>query len=281
MNMEEQLQAAVDSATTDSDLWHTIIHGDDETEVTTENGTVPSVSKQLKDVRTTITGGVIDVVTAAESARDEALQAKVDTLALKEETAELKDDTSTYCTNAENYYNQSVTVYNSISTATSSAISSITSECATQVGLAESAGTTQIGLLQTEGASQIALATAQAELAESYATNISVRVQSVYQTLQALTGTSVDLQDEAVIYSKTISSATILTFNTSNLTKTDQVITFELFITLSSVVTITFPTSVTWLNDETPDLSSANKYLFAFRSFDNGSTWIGNLQGSF
>ena len=50
MNIEERLQAVVSQSETDSSKWHTIVHGDDTTTVPTENGNVPSVAKQMKDV---------------------------------------------------------------------------------------------------------------------------------------------------------------------------------------------------------------------------------------
>ena len=75
-NMEERLQTVVAQAETDGSKWHEIIHGDDKTTVPTEKGNVPTVSKQLKDIRTEITGGVSDVVAEAEAARDEAIAAK-------------------------------------------------------------------------------------------------------------------------------------------------------------------------------------------------------------
>ena len=85
-NMEERLQAIVSQAETDGTKWHDIVHGDDSTTVPTENGDVPTVAKQLKDVRDAITGGVSDVVAEAEAARDEAIAAKNATNQLKTDT---------------------------------------------------------------------------------------------------------------------------------------------------------------------------------------------------
>lgn len=50
-NMEERLEAAVSQVEVDGKKWHNIIHGDENTVVTTENGDVPTVAKQLKDIR--------------------------------------------------------------------------------------------------------------------------------------------------------------------------------------------------------------------------------------
>ena len=53
-NMEERLEAAVSQVEVDGKKWHNIIHGDENTVVTTENGDVPTVAKQLKDIQTFI-----------------------------------------------------------------------------------------------------------------------------------------------------------------------------------------------------------------------------------
>lgn len=69
MNMEERLEAAVAQAEADGAKWHDIVHGGENTTVASENGDVPTVSKQLKDICNAITGGVADVVKQAEAAR--------------------------------------------------------------------------------------------------------------------------------------------------------------------------------------------------------------------
>lgn len=86
MNMEERLQAVVSQAETDSSKWHTIIHGDDSTTVPTENGDVPTVAKQMKDVHDEVVNGVIDYLTECRNARDVTLQTKTETIAIKNET---------------------------------------------------------------------------------------------------------------------------------------------------------------------------------------------------
>lgn len=87
-NLEERLQAVVSQSETDSSKWHTIVHGDDTTTVPTENGNVPSVAKQLKDVRAEIINGLEDYV-------GDCRQAKADTLQIKSETQIIKNETNT------------------------------------------------------------------------------------------------------------------------------------------------------------------------------------------
>ena len=83
MNMEERLQAVVSQAETDGSLWHTIIHGNNATSVSTENGKVPSVAKQLKDVRDELINGAADYLGSC-------LQAKTETTAVRDNALVIK-----------------------------------------------------------------------------------------------------------------------------------------------------------------------------------------------
>lgn len=190
-NMEERLEITVSQAEIDGLKWHNIIHGDENTTIATENGNIPTVAKQLKDVRDAITGGVSDVVAEAESARDEAIvaknatnQLKSDTNVIKAEVSQLKSDTLTIKNQASEIFNNiSVVTDTSISniqTETNAQISvikntgttqlsSINSTATTQISNVNSAGTTQVNKIKTEGASQIELATEQANLSKYYA----------------------------------------------------------------------------------------------------------------
>ena len=82
-NMEERLQAVVSQAEIDGAKWHTIIHGNNTTTVPTENGSVPTVAKQMKDVHDQVVNGVIDYMTECQTARDVAIQTKNETIAVK------------------------------------------------------------------------------------------------------------------------------------------------------------------------------------------------------
>ncbi len=190
-NMEERLQTVVFQAETDGSKWHEIIHGDDKTTVPTEKGNVPTVSKQLKDIRTEITGGVSDVVAEAEAARDEAIAAKNATNQLKTQTNTIKTETAQLKADTLAIKNQAVEVFNNISTSTDTAIlniqteassqissikntgtsqvSSINSTATNQISSINSTGTTQVNRVKTEANNQIALATEQANLSKYYA----------------------------------------------------------------------------------------------------------------
>lgn len=67
--LQEQMQAAVTQTTTDSGLLHDIVHGDDTTTVTTENGPVKSVAKVISENQQLLTDS-LDTLTTM---RDEAV----------------------------------------------------------------------------------------------------------------------------------------------------------------------------------------------------------------
>ena len=148
-NLEERLEAVVAQSEVDGSKWHTIVHGDDMTTVQTESGNVPSVAKQLKDVRAEIINGLEDYVGECRQAKADTLQIKSETQIIKNETNTLKGQTKTLRDEAETFKDLSQTTYNSIASATAASISQV----------------------QSEGAVQVALATAQAERALAYAQN--------------------------------------------------------------------------------------------------------------
>ena len=156
MNIEERLQAVVSQSETDSSKWHTIVHGDDTTTVPTENGNVPSVAKQMKDVHDEVVNGVIDYLTECQNARDVTLQTKTETIAIKNETNTIKNDTASIKSETESLKNQSQAIFNNIAAATNSSVLTIQNE-----------GTTQVTNVQNAVAEQVAEATSQANRAEA------------------------------------------------------------------------------------------------------------------
>lgn len=107
---------------------------------------------------------------------------------------------------------------------------------------------------------------------------------SIYQKIVDVEDVRIMLYNNASIYKlNNITSSMSIIFNSSALNKnySDRVITFELYIPVSSTVpTITWPTGVVWLAEETPTFEANTNYLLAFRSFDQGVNWIGNMQCS-
>ena len=156
MNMEERLQAVVSQTEIDGSLWHTIIHGNNVTSVKTENGNVPSVAKQLKDVRDELINGAADYLGSCLIAKNETIAVRDNALVIKSEIEQLKSDTQEFRNTAESYKNMAQTTFNSISTAVSQGISEVQAE-----------GTTQVSNVKTAVAEQVAEATAQADRAEN------------------------------------------------------------------------------------------------------------------
>ena len=168
-NMEERLETAVTQTEIDSDKWHAIVHGDENSTVETENSQVPTVAKQLKDIREAITGGVADVVAEAESARDEAKSVRDNALTIKSEIEQLKADTEEVTETAESYKNMAQTTFNSISSAVNQGIADVQTETQNQIINVQEAGDTQVSRTQTAATEQIQLASNQADRAETAA----------------------------------------------------------------------------------------------------------------
>ena len=156
MNMEERLQAVVSQAETDGSLWHTIIHGNNATSVSTENGKVPSVAKQLKDVREELINGAADYLGSCLKAKNETTAVRDNALVIKSQIEELKADTQEFRNTAESYKDMAQTTFNSVSSAVSQGISNIQAE-----------GDAQISYVKLAAAEQVAEATAQADRAEN------------------------------------------------------------------------------------------------------------------
>lgn len=109
----------------------------------------------------------------------------------------------------------------------------------------------------------------------------SVAFQSIYQKQQTATTNTIVLKDNIVSYNKTITANATLSFDISNLSQAStDIITFELKLTMGSTLRTVNFSNVTWLNGNTPSMPSTNKnYLFVFRSYDGGTSWVGNIQG--
>lgn len=66
------------------------------------------------------------------------------------------------------------------------------------------------------------------------------------------------------VYKIELSVATTFTFDFSELSE-DACYTFELWVSMSTPVTLTFPSDAAWLNDEVPDMSEASTYCIVVR----------------
>lgn len=115
-------------------------------------------------------------------------------------------------------------------------------------------------------------------------------IWSEKQTPQDITTgtTTISLQDGISLYQVNVGSIdTELFFSTANINSAliagdYNVISFELLVVMGSTVqTIEFPETVTWLDNIPPTMNVKSKtYLLMFRSYDGGQTWIGVQEGS-
>lgn len=105
--------------------------------------------------------------------------------------------------------------------------------------------------------------------------------KEIFQNIFVVTGNTVEVSEKYSIYKKTISANTALDFNVTKANIYQKVITFELFIEMPKKFSISFvqAAKIHWLNDEVAEFDEAGNYLLAFRSFDNGASWVGSLQG--
>ena len=128
-------------------------------------------------------------------------------------------------------------------------------------------------------------------VAATYATQASLAGYSVtshqhtVEPVEAVPASGIiTLARDKTQYVKTITGNTVIGFNASalNLGASDAA-TFELLIKMGAQVRqVLFGGSVTWLNGEEPYFNAANRsYLFAFRTYDGGNSWVGAYQGSF
>ncbi|MBO5142771.1 MAG: hypothetical protein J6J11_09145 [Treponema sp.] len=66
------------------------------------------------------------------------------------------------------------------------------------------------------------------------------------------------------VYKIEVANATTFTFDFSQLDE-NNCYTFELWVSMSTPVTLTFPSDVAWLNNEVPDMSEASTYCIVVR----------------
>ena len=94
----------------------------------------------------------------------------------------------------------------------------------------------------------------------------------------APTAATITLSPDTNIYTITINSATTFVFDATGLgLVAGQACTFELDLTMSTVSTLTFPASVSWVYG-TPYMGDADKiYRLVFHSMDQGASWHANL----
>ena len=78
------------------------------------------------------------------------------------------------------------------------------------------------------------------------------------------TTNAITFKKDISIYKIEVANATTFTFDFSQLDE-NNCYTFELWVSMSTPVTLTFPSDVAWLNDEVPDMSETSTYCIVIR----------------
>ena len=78
------------------------------------------------------------------------------------------------------------------------------------------------------------------------------------------TTNAITFKKDISIYKIEVANATTFTFNFSQLDE-NNCYTFELWVSMSTPVTLTFPSDVAWLNNEVPDMSETSTYCIVVR----------------
>ena len=104
------------------------------------------------------------------------------------------------------------------------------------------------------------------------------------QEIQRLSTGAIPLVKEKSIYILTVNAPTTITFDTTNIgtLTSSQSYTFELHLEMyDAVYSLDFSSipSLSWQDDEAPNLSETGYYRLAFQTIDGGISWNGNLQG--
>ena len=79
-----------------------------------------------------------------------------------------------------------------------------------------------------------------------------------------VTTNSIAFKKNISIYKIEVANATTFTFDFSQLDE-NNCYTFELWVSMSTPVTLTFPSEAAWLNDEVPDMSEISTYCIVVR----------------
>ena len=79
-----------------------------------------------------------------------------------------------------------------------------------------------------------------------------------------ITTNSIAFKKNISIYKIEVANATTFTFDFSQLDE-NNCYTFELWVSMSTPVTLTFPSEAAWLNDEVPDMSEISTYCIVVR----------------
>ena len=149
-----------------------------------------------------------------------------------------------------------------------------------QYSVTQSGSNTVITLTQTLPAQteyEIVIFTGTTQLADN--TDFAILPATLYQHMLAVDGSTIALNKAFTIYKKTVNSAVTLNFTMpQGYTSTLGVLTFELFIDMTAAANILWTPTIAWNGGVAPTFNQIKKYLLSFRTFDGGTSWIGNVE---
>lgn len=108
---------------------------------------------------------------------------------------------------------------------------------------------------------------------------IDISPKEICQDLTVVEGDELLITPLCSIYEIPMPEDKELFINPVNVQDFGSIITIELLIKMPAIKKFSIQNQVVWLNDEPPEYDEAGNYLIALRTFDNGATWVGCLQG--
>lgn len=119
------METTIETAENNLDKLHQVINGDENTSVETENGSISSIAKHLKEIRAELTQGVDEIVGTALSAKEIILEAQSDVISKHEAINQIKADIDTIVTNITAINERFVNSIDEFETTLNDAITSI------------------------------------------------------------------------------------------------------------------------------------------------------------
>lgn len=105
--------------------------------------------------------------------------------------------------------------------------------------------------------------------------------KEIFQNVAHVSGNIIEVSEKYSIYIKKVTENITLNFDITKVTVYNKVITFEILIQMPSLVNVLFASSLnlSWLSGDAVEFDEVGNYLLAFRTYDNGKSWLGSFQG--
>lgn len=104
-----------------------------------------------------------------------------------------------------------------------------------------------------------------------------LKVGKIYSIKKSFTN-SIILEDNIYTYTSSPTTDTIISFNTGELTNSNESVEFEIILTINNIINVTFSDNIKWKDNQTPTVSETGTYIYKFKTINNGLTWLGKLE---